>query len=70
MVSRERRVHETAAGVASGVVARAVVTPLDVVKIRMQLQVNVAGEEPRYRGLLHCLARTRRNWKGCVVRIL
>mmetsp|Transcript_7816 Transcript_7816/g.12503 ORF Transcript_7816/g.12503 Transcript_7816/m.12503 type:complete len:324 (-) Transcript_7816:137-1108(-) len=65
---------EMIAGGVAGAVARCVVAPLDVVKIRMQLQVipradGVFGQR-KYKGVLHCLSTIVREegiralWKG------
>jgi solute carrier family 25 thiamine pyrophosphate transporter 19 len=60
---------QTLAGGVSGCVARAVVTPLDVVKIRVQLKVENVG---KYRSAWHCAATSAREeglqalWRGHV----
>ncbi|GBG26035.1 Mitochondrial thiamine pyrophosphate carrier [Hondaea fermentalgiana] len=62
-----RRGRESAAGVASGVVSRLIVSPLDVLKIRLQLQVS--GQDG-YRGVAQSATKILREegvrglWKG------
>lgn len=46
---------QTLAGAMAGAVSRAAVTPLDVAKIRLQLQVE-GPQHARYRGTWHCLS--------------
>eukprot|EP00117_Sycon_ciliatum_P014595 scpid58251/ scgid4761/ Mitochondrial thiamine pyrophosphate carrier; Solute carrier family 25 member 19 len=60
------------AGAVSGVVTRALVSPLDLLKIRYQLQVSSAAADIRYTGIVSSLVRVvkeegvRGLWKGHV----
>ncbi|KAL5121360.1 mitochondrial thiamine pyrophosphate transporter [Pleosporales sp. CAS-2024a] len=74
---RSRR-HAAVAGAVAGLVSRFVIAPLDVVKIRLQLQIHSLSEPascrglsgPVYKGTLRTLARIGRDeglaalWKG------
>lgn len=48
------------AGCATGVATTAITTPIELVKARLQLQYNRAGEAARYRGFGHCMASVAR----------
>lgn len=57
-------------GATAGVVSRFVIAPLDVVKIRLQIQTNRAGDPARkYTGMIQCL-RTIVREEGLTVSIL
>ncbi|KCV71638.1 hypothetical protein H696_01055 [Fonticula alba] len=59
-----------ASGATAGVVARFIVAPLDVVKIRLQTQLHQAGTAPKYTSMAQCFRMIAREegilalWKG------
>uniref|UniRef100_A0A5F8GBV4 Solute carrier family 25 member 19 n=1 Tax=Monodelphis domestica TaxID=13616 RepID=A0A5F8GBV4_MONDO len=67
------KVEVALAGSAAGLVTRALISPLDVIKIRFQLQVeNLSSRDPRakYHGILHAMRQILKEegltafWKG------
>ena len=68
---RGNALAQTVAGAVAGSVSRAAVTPLDVAKIRLQLQVE-HRQHAAYRGTWHCLSSMARAeglpslWRGHV----
>eukprot|EP00053_Salpingoeca_punica_P009636 m.86622 g.86622 ORF g.86622 m.86622 type:complete len:353 (-) comp15101_c0_seq2:488-1546(-) len=78
---RHSALQATLAGAISGAVTRATLSPLDVIKIRLQLQLEPVshtkvatwGHSSKYKGILHCLRVIVREegvrglWKGHVI---
>ncbi|KAJ3383138.1 mitochondrial thiamine pyrophosphate transporter [Entophlyctis sp. JEL0112] len=64
------KTQNAVSGAIAGVVARVVIAPIDVVKIRFQLQTIGPSKQPKYRGIIQSMALITREegfralWKG------